>query len=148
MTPIDLSLVYHGAMKTAGPSSPYRWLWRVLTVLATAAVLALALGLVLAWPIVVGYSALRFEETGAPAIAAVSLQVALLAAFFFMVTFGIAVLAFFGYRTIHDTAVADAKREARDVAEDTVYKLQKRMTPDLPSPQQSDDEEIQEDEYS
>ena len=61
---------------------------------------------VLIWTWVVLSSASGIGGEQATVVSAISLQVALLAVFFLMVTFGIAVLGFFGYRQIHDTVIA------------------------------------------
>lgn len=70
--------------------------------------------LVVGWTRVVLHSASSVGGEQATVISAVSLQVALLNAFFLMVTFGIAVLGFFGFRQVRselrDVAIEEARR--------------------------------------
>ena len=92
-------------------------------VLLWLAAVVIAGGGVLIWTRVVLSSASGIGGEPATVVSAISLQVALLAVFFLVVTFGIAVFGFLGYRKIHDTATEDARREARKVATDTAHRI-------------------------
>ena len=109
------------------------------------AAVVIAGGGVLIWTRVVLSSASGIGGEPATVVSAISLQVALLAVFFLMVTFGIAVLGFFGYRQIHDTVIAEARQEARTVSEQTAHNILKKRKREVASPEPADEEEIDED---
>ena len=109
------------------------------------AAVVIAGGGVLLWTRVVLSSASGIGGEPATVVSAISLQVALLAVFFLMVTFGIAVLGFFGYRQIHDTVIAEARQEARTVSEQTAHNILKKRKREVASPEPADEEEIDED---
>ncbi len=95
-----------------------KWL---VPLLAWLGAVVVAGAVVLVWTHVVFSSASRIGGEQATVISAVSLQVALLAVFFLVVTFGLATLGFLGYRQIEGRAVEEAKREAKLVAEKVVF---------------------------